>query len=387
MNEKGWKQLQTGILGGVDVPRPEDLAAMQKGSYILHARGGKLTKVPVEKSVLPHDPRGHVQDVSTTLAPDGTVYVNQSTLMCKSTDGGHTWTSHEHQENMGGAFEILGDGIFISVTGMGETIEPLTVCSSRDEGRTWQAFSRIKVPQEFHARYIYTLFRLSDDTLLCGISASNMKSLDGDWTKWVSGKTTLLLFRSTDKGRSWQGPITVVDWGSEGGIARTASGKLLAVIRHQRPLLPDDPPDLLEKTGAVVFDSIFPYKHLFIADSEDEGRTWKGFRQLTTVFGQCYGFPAALSDGTVVVVHDHRYPRGLPGRAMISRDEGATWEDEVYFVYYGAAISGYSQSVVLEGDVILTIAGITDAMAAIDSWDGATGRSDLTAIRWRPEKV
>jgi hypothetical protein len=386
MKEKGWTQLQTGILGGVDVPCPEDLAAMQKGSYILHARGGKLTKVPAEKNLLPHDPQGHVQAVSTALAPDGTAYVNQPTLMCKSTDGGYTWTSHEHQENMGGAFEVFGDGTFISVAGSGETAEPLTVLVSRDEGRTWQAFSRIEVPQEFHARYIYTLFRLSDDTLLCGVSASNMKSLEDDWTKWVSGKTTLLLFRSTDKGRSWQGPITVADWGSEGGIARTASGKLLAVIRHQRPLLPDDPLDVLEKTGASVFDSTFPYKHIFLADSEDEGRTWKGFRQLTTVFGQCYGFPAALSDGTVAVVHDHRYPRGLPGRAMISRDEGVTWEDEVYSIYYGAAISGYSESVVLEGDVILTIAGTTENMTARELWDGATGRSALTAIRWKPEK-
>ena len=386
MNEKVREQLQTGVLGGVDVPSPEDLAAMHKGAYILHARGGKLTKVPAEKSLLPHDPQGHVQAVSTALAPDGTVYVNQPSIMCKSTDGGRTWTSHEHQENMGGAFEVFSDGTFISVAGSGETTEPLNVLISRNEGRTWQEFSRIEVPPKYHERYIYTLFRLPDDTLLCGVSASNMKNLEGDWTKWVSGKTTLLLFRSTDKGRSWQGPVPVADWGSEGGIARTASGKLLAVIRHQRPLLPDDPPDLLEKTGADVFDSTFPYKHLFLTDSEDEGRTWKDFRQLTTVFGQCYGFPAALSDGTVAVVHDHRYPRGLPGRAMISRDEGATWEDEVYFMYYGAAISGYSESVVLKNDLILTIAGTTDAMSAIDSWDGATGRSELTAIRWKPEK-
>jgi len=386
MNEKGRKQFQTGVLGRVDMPPPEDLAAMHKGSYILHARGGKLTRVPVEKSALPRDPQGHVQAVSTALAPDGTVYVNQPTMMCKSTDRGRTWTAHEHQGGMGGAFQVFSDGTFISVAGSGETTEPLSVLVSRNEGRTWQEFSRIEVPQEYHARHVYTLFRLPDDTLLCGVSASNMKSTEGDWSKWVSGKTTLLLFRSTDRGKHWQGPSTITDWGSEGGIARTASGKLLAVIRHQRPLLPDDPPDLLEKTGASVFDSAFPCKHIFLADSEDEGRTWKDVRQLTTVFGQCYGFPAALSDGTVVVVHDHRYPRGLPGRAMISRDEGESWEDEVYLVYYGVAISGYSESVVLEGDLILTIAGTTDHMPAINSWDGATGRSELTAIRWRPEK-
>jgi len=133
------------------------------------------------------------------------------------------------------------------------------------------------------------------------------------------------------------------------------------------------------------FDSSFPYKHVFLADSDDEGRTWQNFRQLTTVFGQCYGYPAALSDGTVVVIHDHRYPRGLPGRAMISYDEGETWEDKVYYVYYGAVISGYSQSVVLEDDVILTIAGTSDYVSGDPgSWDNWIGNSDLTAIRWKP---
>jgi len=107
----------------------------------------------------------------------------------------------------------------------------------------------------------------------------------------------------------------------------------------------------------------WPYKHVFLVDSDDEGRSWQNFRQLTTVFGQCYGYPAALSDGTVVVIHDTRYGPGPPsGRAMISYDEGETWEDEVYYLCEGGA---YSASVVLEGDVILTIVG-------------------ETAIRWKP---
>ena len=385
MDEKGRNPLETRVLGGVEIPSPEDLAAMHQGAYLLRARGGKLTKVSAEKSILPHDPKGHVQAVSTVLAPDGIVYVNQPTLMCKSTDGGCTWTAHAHQENMGGSFEVLRDGTFISVTGVGERTDPLLVCASKDEGRTWQDFSRIEIPQQYRARYLYTLFRLPDDTLLCGIAVRNLTA-SADWSTWISGKMSLLVYRSVDNGAHWQNPVTLADWGHEGGIARTASGKLVAVIRYQRPMLPDDPPDVLEQTGARAFGSAFPYKHLFLADSEDDGRTWKRVRQLTSVFGQCYGFPAALGDGTVVVVHEDRYPRGLPGRAMISRDEGITWEDEVYFVYYDSALSGYSESVVLEGDRILTIAGTTDAMAARETWDGATGHTVLTAIRWTPEK-
>jgi glucose/arabinose dehydrogenase len=46
---------------------------MQKGQYVLHARQGKLTKVPAEKTLLPHDPKGHHQSIDIAIGPDGTV--------------------------------------------------------------------------------------------------------------------------------------------------------------------------------------------------------------------------------------------------------------------------------------------------------------------------
>ncbi len=89
----------------------------------------------------------------------------------------------------------------------------------------------------------------------------------------------------------------------------------------------------------------------------------------------------------MVVIHDTRYGPGLPsGRAMISRDEGKTWQDEVYYTHYGKAVSGYTESVVLADGVILTIAGTSDHPDARYSWDAAVGQSDLTAIRWKPVK-
>jgi hypothetical protein len=212
---------------------------------------------------------------------------------------------------------------------------------------------------------------------------------DGEWTNWVSGTGSLFVYYSMDEGASWQGPAKICDWGSEGGIASMASGKLLAAIRFQRPSLPDDPPDLIEKTGRWNKEASgklpsFPYKHVFLADSEDRGRSWQNVRQLTTAFGQCHGFPAALSDGTAIVIYDHRYPRELStGRAMVSPDEGKTWKDEVYYAYYGLGVSGYNQSLVLEDDLILTVAGTSDELKAAEVWDGATGKSDIWAIRWK----
>ena len=103
-------------------------------------------------------------------------------------------------------------------------------------------------------------------------------------------------------------------------------------------------------------------------------------QQLTTSYGQCYGFPAALGDGTVVVVRHNGYSPNRSGLAMISYDEGQTWEDEAYYIYAPGVVGnagniGYSQSVVLDDNLILTIAGTTDT----------GGRASHSAAKSRPE--
>ena len=139
--------------------------------------------------------------------------------------------------------------------------------------------------------------------------------------------------------------------------------------------------------GSSYTSETMPFKHVFLADSDDEGQTWNNFRQLTTAYGQAYGFPVALDDGMVVVIHDTRYGPGTKGgRAMISRDEGKTWQDEAYYTHYGKSNSGYSQSVALKDGVILTIAGTSDHGPCGWKYSECVGRSDLSAIRWKPVK-
>ena len=205
-----------------------------------------------------------------------------------------------------------------------------------------------------------------------------------DASGYISGSAEVCAYRSADGGATWDGPLgRVCTWGSEGNIIRAPSGKLLAVIRHQRPLLPDDPPELMarvrpESEGAPDW----PYKNVFLVDSHDDGRTWEGFRQLTTVFGQTRGVGAALGDGTVVVVHDTRYGPGSPGsRAMVSRDEGRTWEDEVYYLDRTYFTGSYNATLAIEDDLLLTIGGWSDAA---NDWEAVLDHTHFTAIRWRP---
>ena len=394
VEESGWPQLDTGLLGGVDTVTRTDLRAMQRAPYMLHARGGELSQVPVEKSRLPRDPEGHNQALSLSLASDGTVYVCQPTTVSKSTDGGRTWTAHPISQ--GGRARVLSDGIFIEVSmdvGIG-TAGPAEVSVSSDEGRTWEKLAEIEIdlPVAHSALYIDRgPERLPDDTLLWTVEARGVQYAGGDRgeyeARYVSGGEYLFSYRSTDSGRTWGDPEPMQAWGSEGGTAQLPSGRLLAAVRFQ-PVVNVDPP--------------LPKKMIWLTESGDGGQTWENARQLTTVFGQCYGFPTALSDGTVVVIHDSRYgpggaripdiplhekipSPGVPsGRAMISRDEGQTWEDEVYYTHFGDSASGYNESVVLEDGTVLSVVGTTDYREAATQWDSATGRSDLTAIRWRP---
>ena len=355
---------------------PGQLRAMQAGPYILHARAGTLSQVPAEKALLPHDPQSHVQTVELAMAPDRTIYVNQNTLMCRSRDGGRSWDLIPRQEKMVGTFQILSDGTFVAVRAAGEK-DPsrILVWGSADQGRTWSQRSEIGNPAKCERRIPGTLSRLSDDTLVLPVE-SRARMIDPAY-----------VHRSTDGGRSWSGPTGFnTEIGYLGGhcyetmIAPMASGKLIAVIRYHGAVVPQWP---LVDPARHAF-----YKTVFLADSSDGGKTWNRFRQLTNVHGQCHGYGVGLSDGTFVVAYDHRYPRDLStGRAMISHDEGETWEDEVYYLYYGDGISGFSQSLVLDDGWILTVGGISHELEGRRRWAGATGKSELWAIRWKPVRA
>ena len=390
-----YPSLRTGILGGVDPPSEDELNRMQAGSYVLHARDGKISRAPAERVRLPDDPNGHPQGANVAMAADGTVYVAMSDKICKSADGGRSWQVIEHREqrlshfntHCGAVPTVLENGTLLAVSEEGEPADPLRVFRSENEGRSWDETSRIEIDFNQNTRSIYKLFHLGGNAVFCLVQCSDVTYADGKNSVYAAGKARLLAYRSEDGGGTWQEPVQICLWSGEPGLGRMASGNILAVVRHQRARLPQDPEGLEEITGANRIDPTRPYKHVFLADSDDNGHTWNRFRQLTTEFGQCYGYPAGLSDGRVAVLHDTRYgPGPQSGRAMISLDEGANWENETYYVWCGAAASGYSQSVVFDDDTILTVAGSSDRRDADKkNWNSWSGHSYVTAIRWRLE--
>ena len=375
-------RLETNGLGGLAPPSADVVKEMHASQYILHARDGKLTKVPVEKILLPHANQTNPQNVNIFQAPDGTIWVDNGRL-CKSTDGGRTWAAHERDRSFNAHFlQALDNGTLIAMGDEGEHPHTRIIfLTSSDEGRSWKKISEIPNPSKRHWGGGSYLYRLPDGMLIAGIGHPDHVFEQTDKGLVLkSGGGALQIYRSTDNGLTWTDNGPVHDWTSEGDLTVTASGKLFASHRYQRPPLPGDPPDLEKQTGSI--SPGWPYKHLLTMESMDNGLTWQNIQMITSVFGQTRGAPVALSDGTVIVIHDTRYGPGPAGsRAMISRDEGVTWEDEVYYMDYSTFVGCYADSIALDDDTVLSLVASSQAG---NSWSAVADNTDHYLIRWKP---
>ena len=372
---QGWSTIG---MGGVEVS-PKQLQAMQMGDYILHAKDGRLRKVPVQKTRLPRDPCGHVQRLALFVGADKTIYAAQCSVLSRSTDGGKTWT-HLHRETSGSdvpeshftQLRVLADGSWIQ----GRTMKPGQVAFfvSKDMGQSWTNISQIDKSLDTQDVRLGSLEVLRDGSLVVAVTAVYWKGKE--WTDIRS-----LFYRSEDGGKTFSGPTTIGNWGHEINVAQLPSGRLLAVIRYQRPLLPSDPPNILEITGAKRWNHSFPYKHVFVADSIDGGKTWSRNRQVATECGQCHGAAVGLRNKRAVMVYDHRYPRPMSSaRAVVSNDEGQTWRDEVYYLSNGL-VAGFARTITLDGEEMLTLTGSYYGEKL--SWNDVTGNTQFHIIRWR----
>lgn len=359
--------LSTRDMGGVQVT-PQQLREMQAGDYILHARAGKLQKVPVKKTRLPVDPKGHVQILGLLQAPDGTLYAHQLSQFTKSTDGGKTWEHFERDPSQFGDWilQINSEGRWLNISRPPNQNDTPVVWTTDDHGETWEQYGGFDFGPVPNGG-VDCVTRLQDGTLLaasrCGDTEYVLHSHDG-------GRSFRILSERSAIGA----------WCCEVNLMASSPRKLIAVCRYQREKFPDDPPDLHEQLNAPE-DTQYPYKHLFLADSEDGGRSWHNLRQVTTVYGQCHGAGAALSKNRVVVAHDHRYPRETAGaRAMVSLDGGRSWENEVYYLNHGHA-AGYTRILSVDGEEMIALLG--SAYGDVGEWANCIGKSYFVLLRWK----
>jgi hypothetical protein len=298
------------------------------------------------------------------------------------------------------AFTVLRDGTLLLADGgnLRGDRSRVQLSVSRDMGRTWQPVAQIpSKPWNQIGEGFLSLTQLRDGTIVLPVAR---------WNKAPEGTPVDLphyVFRSTDGGKSWKaGPAsggagveTLVTaegsgpkarWPGMGGtfpgclethIIQLRRGSLLAAFRYSGFAQPWHK-DVLEKWGGSLKpDNIGRYfKHVFLGDSTDGGKTWKNLRPVRDSegrallkSGEAHGQLVELPDGRIVLTHDRRFDRQTIGR--VSSDGGQTWSPNVYHLLRG---SGYSASVSLMDGTVVTVSGATNER----------GAPALMAIRWKP---
>ena len=337
-------------------------------------------------------------DPGIGMSRDGVIYVSLYARIFLSKDAGKTWESRPidvdsldppmRVKNYD-SFGVLRDGTLLWAY---RATDPPTdiLMRSIDGGESWHPWSRLENLSPFirAGGNQNCLLELRDGTLLWPTIVAAQHAYDHTEDASKPPPTTYV-FRSTDGGNSWEEKHSLQEWGTETNLLELKDGRLLAAIRYQRvfeaPPPQNEPPSLIEDHARREIQKAIVGKRVFLADSTDGGRNWENFRPIwrqrdgpmDLEFGQAHGHMVQLSNGTVVLVVEDRYPY-LEGdvRARISRDGGQTWLPEVYHLSPG---HGYGASVVLEDDTIVTALGNTVL--------GENGRpaAGYTAqvVRWR----
>ena len=275
------------------------------------------------------------------------------------------------------SFVVLRDGTLLWAYHSSEH-ETDFVIRSKDGGKTWEPWSRIvdRAPFDDAGGNQNCMTELKDGTILwpmrLGPASSKIKERDAASGAWQGPPHwTTYVYRSTDGGRTWGEKSPLQEWATETNLLALAANEPQDIAAADE-----------QRQGSVG-------KRVFLADSSDGGRTWEDFRPvrregtgaMDIVFGEAHGHMVELSDGTVVLVHERRYPYEVGDvRARVSRDQGKTWAPEAYRLSPG---HGYAASVVLPDDTIVTALGNTPLNKQGRSADG---KWYAQVVRWRLER-
>jgi Neuraminidase (sialidase) len=163
---------------------------------------------------------------------------------------------------------------------------------------------------------------------------------------------------SPDGGRTWGKPVLIAPRFNETVLADLRDGRLVAALRSEGS----------ESYVAISF-------------SPDKGGTWTEPRRVT----EADEHPAdllVLADGRLLLTYGERNrPYGV--RALVSADEGVTWERDKGFILAWDARNrdcGYPSSVQLEDGRIVTV------YYQVDDQEKAPQSVKARAVIWRVER-
>ena len=348
---------------------------------VLYSRGGEIGELPAERVWIPwEDPQSWFADPPNNLAVTDAGVVDvmaDGRSVLRSRDGGRSWEQFRVARP---ATTVLRDGTFINASSEEGGIN---IYRSDDDGQSYAACGRIE-----QQGGVESMTELVDGSLMCPLPSADF----------------MRVFRSPDGGRTWSGGYAVCP-GGEPHIVELQSGRLLALVRHNPRVGAGNWHQCFENElpwrlwmRALQRSDIGSYvKRILLADSEDGGRNWGNVRPGTFLLEEMHGSAIQLPDGRLVMFHTHRVPPLAGGeRAKVSRDEGMSWEPEMYYLNSARSVPGYSASCVLppelgdgEPGMILTVVGERSERnwgheGVQASSEGIEFMPRFQAIRWRP---
>jgi hypothetical protein len=233
----------------------------------------------------------------------------------------------------------------------------LYVTHSKDNGQTWSIPIKVDISPYTWGNTHGRIIELRSGTLLMHVTAAYTHA--PGWANLFrpieEREFQSYVFRSLDGGNTW-GDRSLISNGNETSLLGLPSGTLLAAVR-----------------GASAVS---------IHQSLDEGRTWRNLGMVTES-RELPGSLLLLNDGRVLLSYGDRRAPFFGVQAILSRDEGRSWDRESRFqVVWDAPNTdcGYPTSIQLSDGRIFTV------YYQVDDLEKAPASAKAKGVIWRVPK-
>ncbi len=359
---------------GVVKMRPDD--RFEGGDYIEPYEMMVAKRLPAEQF---HFPSMGSKGAVVCRHPDGSLMTtSRMPILYRSTDEGRSWEQVQEVERSGENPDTTGFGITSQGTLLVSYCDRADrsghVARSQDGGKSWQQLNLQYGPMPYVGG--------SDSCRIIERSNGVLMMVGATWLdeqrKTYKGDVIL---RSTDDGSSW-GDATVLPPGfEESNIMELDPDTLLMATRYQRHAQSFDFfksytvlkhfLDVPYLTGHGTWEKpshneigYGRYKNEAVVVSHDGGRNWTT-PKLVTRMNEVSSDLARTHDGMIVLTYDQK--QGVGGsRALVSKDNGVTWEEQIYALRWGHR--GRTSSIGLKDGSILTLLADVEDGTRVTIW-------------------
>ena len=344
-----------------------------------HQQATRSDILPVQPGMSASQVRYGRNGSTVQRSSSGVLYCAGSIMgeyMMTSEDDGKTWQRMELDIQGWGemiGFKILRNGDFVIMyepTGGGQ--RNFYTARSTDEGKTWSVImGDVDLSPFIHiSGKDNNLIELADATLVAAVQLWGGRDESGAKAAGTENKAMAYTLRSTDGGVTWPQRASICDLTGKSRLVRLQSGKLLACVQNIKP---------------------GPYNTFYIAESIDGGITWSNPREALAGHNPSTAGMLQLADSRVVLQYlrdaqpgkssNVSWYAGCGMRAVISDDEGKTWQDPLYVV---SRVYASGEEPKGFGAYLGDTAELADGRLLTTGTIRVSSQNRFSAITWKP---